>query len=541
MSHWWLSALIAALPLLLLITLLLGVGIKAHKAALLALGLAACVAIIVFGMPAHLAGLAIVHGAFYGLFPIFWIIFPVIFLYELTVLAGRFALLQNCLTHVTRDGRLQLLLIAFSFGAFFEGAAGFGAPVAVCATLLIGAGFEPIEAAAFALLANTAPVAFGALGTPVIALHGVTGIDTLVLTRLVALLLTPFCIIVPCWLICIFAGFRGMLQVWPAVLVSGVLFGFTQLAIARFHGPWLVDIVSSMVSISALLLLFRIWKPRRLMGPQREEIVVAVDDACKPARQDVVRAILPWAILTAFVAIWGTPFFVHFVDRFRAVPIHIRGLDHAILRMPPVVAAPTAEPAVFNFNWLSATGTGTLIAAFLGALVMGLKPREIFRVLLFTLHKTRFTAITIATLMALGYLSRACGLDAVLGLAFARTGFLYPFFGTLIGWIGTAATGSDTSSNVLFGSLQRVTAHQLGISAPVMAAANSGGGVMGKMIAPQSVVVASTATGTYGRESSIMRLVAIHSIALACLVGLLVMLAVRVPALSRLLAQWAPG
>jgi lactate permease len=254
-----------------------------------------------------------------------------------------------------------------------------------------------------------------------------------------------------------------------------------------------------------------------------------------------MRAIVPWAILTAFVAVWGTPFFVHFVDRFTAVSIHIHGLDRAILRMPPVVSAPTAEPAVFNFNWLSATGTGTLIAAFLAALVMGLNQRDIFAVLRFTLHKTRFTIITIATLMALGYLSRACGLDAVLGMAFARTGFLYPFFGTLIGWIGTAATGSDTSSNVLFGSLQRVTAHQLGISAPVMAAANSGGGVMGKMIAPQSVVVASTATGTYGRESSIMRLVAIHSIALACLVGLLVMLAVRVPAFSHLLAHWAPS
>jgi lactate permease len=536
-GHWWLSALAAALPLILLLTLLLAAGIKAHKAAIVALATSLCVVIAIFHMPVHLAALAIVHGACYGLFPIFWIIFPVIFLYELTVRAGRFALLQNCLTQVTQDGRLQLLLIAFAFGAFFEGAAGFGAPVAVCGTLLVGAGFAPIQAAAFALLANTAPVAFGALGTPVIALHGVTGIDTFELTRLVSLLLTPFCILVPCWLICVFAGFRAMLEVWPAVLVSGFLFGFTQLAIACFHGPWLVDIVSSIVTIAFLLLLFRFWRPRRILGPQLEDLTNASDHTCRPPRHDVLQAALPWAILTVFIALWGTPFFVRFVDQFSAVSIHVPGLDRAILRMPPVALVPTAEPAVFRFNWLSATGTGTLFAALLAAALMGLKPREIFSTLLQTLHKTRFTVITIASLMALGFLTRACGLDAVLGMAFARTGFFYPLFGTLIGWIGTAATGSDTSSNVLFGSLQKITAQQLGISSALMAAANSGGGVMGKMIAPQSVVVASTATGIYGREGSIMRLVIAHSVALACLVGLIVLLMIRVPALSRLLSR----
>jgi lactate permease len=536
-GHWWLSAILAALPLVLLLTLLLAFGVKAHKAALLALAAAIVVAVGLFHMPAKLGGLAILSGAAYGLFPIFWIIFPVIFMYELTVKAGRFALLQQCLTHVSQDGRLQLLLIAFAFGAFFEGAAGFGTPVAVCGTLLMGAGFAPIEAAAYALLANTAPVAFGALGTPVVALSGVTNIDLGLLSRIISALLTPFCIIVPFWLIASFAGFGAMLEIWPAVLLSGVLFGFSQLAIATFHGPWLVDIGASILTIVALLALFRVWKPRRILGPQLNDLTNVKDNACKPRGEDVMKAILPWAILTAFVALWGAPFFVKLLDSFTLINIHIPGLDKVVYRMPPVAPVPTAEAAVFKFNWLSATGTGTFIAAILSGFLMGLKPKEIWSTLLFTIHKTRFTMITIASLMGLGFLTRYCGLDAVLGLACARTGSLYPFFGTLIGWLGTAATGSDTSSNVLFGSLQKVTAQQLGISAALMAAANSGGGVMGKMIAPQSVVVASTATGTYGREGSILRKVIWHSIALACLVGITVSLSLHVPAITNFILR----
>jgi lactate permease len=534
LGHWWLSAAMAALPLVLLMTLLLVAGVKAHKAALLTLATALMIAIVLFHMPVRLAVPAVAYGACYGLFPVFWIIFPVIFLYELTVRSGRFALLQQCLMQVTQDSRLQLLLIAFAFGAFFEGAAGFGTPVAVCGTLLMGAGFPPIEAAAYALLANTAPVAFGALGTPVIALSGVTGLDQFLLTRLVSSLLTPFCILVPLWLICAFAGFRAMLEVWPAVLVSGVVFGLTQLAVATFHGPWLVDIAASLVTILAILLLFRFWSPRRILTPSLEDRTGVTHDICRPSTPEILRALLPWAILTGFVALWGAPFFVRLLDSFALISIHIPGLDLAVLRMPPIVSTPTAEPAVFRFNWLSATGTGTMIAALLSGILMGLNPRQILKTLLFTLHKTRFTIITIASLMALGFLTRYCGLDATLGLALARTGVLYPFFGTMIGWLGTAATGSDTSSNVLFGSLQKLTAQQLGLSAALMAAANSGGGVMGKMIAPQSVVVASSATGVYGSEGKILRLVAVHSVALACLVGIWVMLIFHVPALNRL-------
>jgi len=501
----------------------------------MSLATALAIAIFVFHMPAHLAALATTYGAGYGLFPIFWIIFPVIFMYQLTVRAGRFSILQQCLTDVTEDSRLQLLLIAFCFGAFFEGAAGFGTPVAVCGTILLGLGFTPLQAAGLALLANTAPVAFGGLGIPIVALHGVTGLDTMILARVVSTLLTPFCILVPFWLIWAFAGFSAMLEVWPAILVAGVSFGFTQLAVARLHGPWLVDISASVVSIAALVLFLRVWKPKRILNAKCED-VTNLPRAVNVGRAGIVlRAGLPWIILTCVVTLWGTPSFSSWIDGISTLRFHISGLDQVVFRMPPAVPRPTAEPAIFVFNWLSATGTGIFLAAMIAAVAMGLRSRQIATTFVTTVVSIRFTMITIAALMGLGFITRFCGLDATLGLAFARTGVLYPFFGTLIGWLGTASTGSDTSSNVLFGSLQKLTAQQLGISPYIMASANSGGGVMGKMVAPQNVVVASTATGIYGKEGSILRFVFFHSLALACLMGLLVSLFIYFPALTRFL------
>jgi lactate permease len=533
--HWWLSTFWAALPLLVLLIALIGFRLKAHLSALIGLVVALAIALTIFHMPIHLAVLASAFGAGYGIFPIFWIVFPVIFMYELTVRSGRFGLLQECLVGVTEDSRLQLLLIAFIFGAFFEGAAGFGTPVAVCGTILIGLGFPPLQAAGLALLANTAPVAFGALGTPVIALHGVTGLDTLLLTRVIAALLTPFCIIVPFWLIWAFAGFKSMIQVWPAILIAGLTFGLTQLLIAMLHGPWLVDISAAIISLIVFVLFLRIWKPKRILNAARQDVTHLPRSLNRNHAKVVVRAAAPWAILTLFVALWGTPRFTAWIDALSTLRLPIHGLNHVIFRTPPVVPVPTAEAAVFTLNWLSATGSGIFIAAIIAALVMGLRPGSIARVFVQTVVSTRFTLITIAALMSLGYITRFCGLDATLGLAFARTGFLYPFFGTLIGWLGTASTGSDTSSNVLFGSLQKFTAQQLGISPYIMASANSGGGVMGKMVAPQSVVVASTATGTYGSEGSILRFVFIHSVALACLMGLLVLLLVHCPSIIKVI------
>ncbi len=533
--HWLISTFWAALPLAVLLVAMIGLRLKGHISALVALAVALVIAVAVFHMPAHLAATSTVLGACYGLFPIFWIVFPVIFMYQLTVRAGRFGLLQECLVGVTQDSRLQLLLIAFIFGAFFEGASGFGTPVAVCGTILLGLGFQPLEAAGLALLANTAPVAFGALGTPTIALHGVTGLDTLVLTRVIATLLTPFCILVPLWLIWAFAGFKAMLEVWPAILVSGVTFGLTQLLMARLHGPWLVDISAAVVSLVIFVLFLRVWKPKRILDAQRRDITGESGILKKNHSAVVTRAAVPWLILTLFVTIWGAPRFTALIDGITSVRFPIPGLDGVILRVPPVVPHPLAEAAVFTLNWLSATGSGIFVAAIVAALVMGLRPRAIRQVFWETIISTRFTMITIVALMALAFVTRYSGLDGTLGLAFARTGAFYSFFGTLIGWLGTASTGSDTSANVLFGSLQKFTALQLGISPYIMVSANAGGGVMGKMVAPQSVVVASTATGIYGGEGSILRFVFIHSFILACLMGILVSVFVYFPSLAKLL------
>src|SRR6202789_1541741 len=533
--HWWLSTFWAALPLVVLLAAMIGFRLKGHISAPIALALALVITVGIFHMPVHLAVLSTILGASYGLFPIFWIVFPVIFMYQLTVRTGRFGLLQECLVGVTEDSRLQLLLIAFIFGAFFEGADGFGTPVAVCGPIRLGLGFLPLGAAGLALLANTAPVAFGAMGTPVIALHGVTGLDTLVLTRVVATLLTPFCILVPFWLIWAFAGFKAMREVWPAILVSGVTFGLTQLLVARLHGPWLVDITAGVISLGAFVLFLRVWKPKRILNARREDITHLPRSLKRNHASVVGRAAVPWIILTVFVTIWGTPTFALWIDRFTTLRLHVEGLDQVVYRVPPVVPHPAAEAAVFTFNWLSATGTGIFVAAIIAALVMGLRFRAIVQVFWHTVVATRFTMITIAALMGLASVTRYCGLDATLGLAFARTGIFYPFFGTLIGWLGTASTGSDTSSNVLFGSLQKFTAQQLRISPFIMASANSGGGVMGKMVAPQSVVVASTATGIYGSEGTILRFVFIHSFILACLMGVLVSLLVYFPLLTKVL------
>jgi len=512
-----------------------GLRLKGHVAALAGMGAALAIAIVIFRMPASMALLASGYGAAYGLFPICWIVFPVLFMYHLATRAGRFVLLQKLLLGVTSDSRLQLVLIAFSFGAFFEGVAGFGTPVAVCGTLLIALGFQPLEAASLALLANTAPVAFGALGIPIVALHGVTALDTLLLGRVIARMIAPFCFIVPFWLIWAFAGFGAMLEVWPALLVAGGAYGLSLILIATLHGPWLVDVLSSSISIIALIVLCRFWKPRRILDASRREITDPAPHTLD--RDTVIRTVLPWVIFTLTIVLWGIPSFSRWLDSIGTFHISVRGLDQMVLRTPPAVPSAAPEAAVFNLNLLSATGTGIFIAAIFAGLSMRLRMRDFIDSFVQTLIMIQYTLITVAALMALGFIARYSGMDATLGLAFARTGVFYPFFGTLIGWIGTASTGSDTSSNVLFGSLQKITAQQLGISPYLMTSANSTGGVMGKMVAPQSIVVATTATETYGSEGNILRRVFIHSVALACLVGLFVCLLTYCPALTRLVLR----
>jgi len=524
-GNWLVSALLASLPVIVLLGSLAFFRIKAHQAALLGLASAFIIVLSVFRMPLSKCLAVALYGALFGLFPIGWIILNVIFLYNLTDSRGYFNILQQSLASITRDSRLLLLLIAFSFGAFFEGAAGFGTPVAVTAAILIGLGFTPLAASGLSLLANTAPVAFGALGTPIIALAGVTGLDIFKLSAMVGRQLPLFSILVPFWLIWAFAGRKGMLEIWPAALVAGGLFAIPQFFVSNFHGPWLVDIVASVISLFGLIAFLRVWQPKRIRELSKKEVKGdGKDFPISLTRRQIFEAWLPWAILSVTVFLWGIPQVKSWLDSISSFRIPVPGVHGLIYRTPPVVASAEAEPAIYTFNWLSFTGTAIFLAALLSGIAMGVRWREASRLWLSTLKRVRFSLLTVAAMLSLGYVTRFSGLDATMGLAFARTGFLYPFFGTMLGWLGVALTGSDTSSNVLFGSLQKITANQVGISPLLMAAANSSGGVMGKMVDAQSIVVASTATKWYGHEGAILRYVFFHSLVLASLVGILVFL-----------------
>ncbi|WP_295757076.1 L-lactate permease [Undibacterium sp.] len=542
LGNIWLSALMAAIPVVVMLGCIAFAHMKAHYAAGLGLASALLVAIFGFGMPAGLAWNAAGYGAAFGLLPIGWIVLNIIFLHQLTIENGSFKVLQDSLTGITDDRRIQLLLIAFCFGAFFEGAAGFGTPVAVTAAIMIGLGFSPLAASGLCLIANTAPVAYGALGTPVIALAAVTGIDLMQLSGMIGRQLPLFSLLVPFWLIWAFAGFRGMLQIWPAILVAGLSFAVPQYLVSNFHGPWLVDVVAAIVSMVSLILFLKVWQPKKiwtstslkgreaesgsadLSGAQSHQSDAGATMFQKHDRRALVMAWMPWVILTALVFIWGVPEFKKWVDGISVFKIPFTGLHNLVEKVAPVVAKPHKEAAIYTLNWLSATGTGIFIASILAGLLMKYRLLDLFRIYFRTIWLVRYSLLTIVLMLALGYLTRFSGTDASLGLVFAHTGMMYPIFGTLLGWLGVALTGSDTAANVLFGGLQKTTAEQLGLSPVLMAAANSSGGVMGKMIDAQSIVVASTATRWYGHESEILRFVFFHSLALALLVGLFVFL-----------------
>jgi lactate permease len=527
MASAWLSTLLAAVPLLVLLGGLAVFRLRAPVAALAGLVAALLIAVWVFGMPPVHALAAAGFGAAYGLLPIGWIVLNVIFMYQLTLERGQFDVLRNSIAGIVEDSRLQLLLVAFCFGAFFEGAAGFGTPVAVTGAMLIGLGFSPLQAAGLSLIANTAPVAFGALGTPLVTLAGITDLPLADLSSVVGRIMTPFAILVPFWLLVAYCGWRRTMEVWPAVLVTGVVFAITQLLVSNLHGPWLTAIGASLASIATLVLFLKVWKPRTLMRVNDSTAVAAGAPALSGAQ--VRKAWMPWIILMVMVFVWGLPTVKAALDGLYRLQIPFPGLDHLVQRVPPVVAAPTVEAAVYNFNLLSATGTAILLSAVLAGFALGARPLQIVATYFRSLKLVTPSLLTIAAMLALGYLTRYAGVDATLGLAFAATGVLYPFFGTYLGWLGVAVTGSDTASNVLFGGLQKVTSEQLGLSPVLMAGANSAGGVMGKMIDAQSIVVASTATRWFGHEGTILRYVFFHSLVLAGLVGLVVMLLAYVP------------
>jgi lactate permease len=528
-----LSTLVAAIPVATLLVLIASGKVKAHIAASIALGVAILIAVYAFTMPAGMAIRAGILGLAVGFFPIGWIVLNVIFLYRLTVEKGVFATLQQTIGGVTADRRLQLLLIAFAFGAFFEGASGFGTPVAVTGAILIGLGFSPLAASGLSLIANTAPVAFGALGAPIAGLASVTGIDPYLLGAMVGRQLPFFSLIVPFWLIWVFAGWKGMKEIWPAILVTGVSFAIPQFLISNFVNPWIVDIGASLISMACLIGFLKIWKPKTVWtSPKlrtRDDSAAtapapATTPKAKATNAQVWRALTPWIIVCVILLVWGTDLFKGIVNPVTTWTYQVPNLHGLINKVPPVVAKPTPEAAAFPFTWLSYTGSGMLIAAIISGFVMGFSPGQLVRSYGSTIKVCAYSLVTISAMLAIGTLTRLSGIDATLGLAFAGAGVLYPFFGTLLGWLGVALTGSDTASNILFGNLQKITSEQLGLSPILMSAANSSGGVMGKMIDAQSIVVASTATNWFGHEGMILRFVFPHSIALACLVGILVML-----------------
>lgn len=552
----WLSTLLAALPIVLLLGLLATGRVSAHAAAFI--GLASAVLAAIFGFtPPELAsgdgsrldwGLTVLaaagHGAAFGLFPIGWIVLSAIFLYTLTVETGQFEIVKRSVMALSGDRRVQALLIAFCFGAFIEGAAGFGTPVAISAALLMGAGFKPVQAAGLALIANTSPVAFGALGTPISTLARVTlpaGVELadweLRLSQMAGRQLPFFSLIVPVWLVATMGGWRAVRGVGPALLVAGGSFAAVQFAVANYLGPALVDVAGGLISLVALALFLRFWQPAA-----DPEFAGAVTTHETPLQgQAVLRAWVPWLLLSLFVFLAGVPAVKQALNRVSAPTMTVPLLHERIERSPPVARPPEPgklperEKAEFSFNWLSATGTAIFAAAVLSAAWLGIGPGRFLRLFGATLVRMRWPLVTIACMLALAFVTRYSGMDATLGLAFTKTGAIYPFFAALLGWLGVALTGSDTSSNALFGSLQKITAERLveggvltGVTAEqavvLLATANSTGGVMGKMIDAQSIVVSAAATQQPGQEGPILRFVFLHSVILAALMGLLVLL-----------------
>src|SRR5712664_2667646 len=544
-GRWWLSTLVATLPILVLFGLLVGLKLKPHWCAAAGALTAATVATIFFGMPPILAAISFGYGVAFGVLKIAWIVLAAVYLYDISVETGQFEIMKESVAGITPDRRLQVLLVAFCFGAFIEGAAGFGAPVAIAGAFMIGLGFRPFQAAALNLIANTAPVAWGSIGTPVHTLAAVTALPESDLNAMIGRILPITAVIVPFWLVRAMVSWSETLEVLPAILVVGGSFAATQWFWANHMDSNLVDIAAGVVSLVATMLFLRVWQPKRIWRFEDER----QEDAAKVARNEVAKhytggqtakAWLPFAILSVMVLAWGLPTVKLAMNQATTPAFKVimpdgkprpgaagwvwPYLHNKVFRTAPVVQKPAAEGARFDFNWLTATGTGCFLAAILAGLLLGLGPGKLLQMFGRTLVRLRFAIVAMTCMLGLGYVTRYSGMDAVLGLAFTRTGWFFPFFGTFIGWLGVALTGSDTSSNALFGGLQKITAQQLNLSPILMCATNSAGGVMGKMIDAQSICIATAATNQVGNEGSIFRFVFWHSVALAAIVGIIVMM-----------------
>jgi lactate permease len=508
-----LSALAASLPIAVLLWALVIRGVKGHVAGALTVTLALVVAVGVYRMPPHLALMAAVHGALYGLFPISWIVIAAVFLYQITVRTGQFDVIKQSVVSLTDDRRIQALLIAFCFGAFLEGAAGFGAPVAISAGMLVGLGFPALEAAGLCLIANTAPVAFGSIGIPIIVASQVTGIDAFALSQMVGRQLPLLSLIVPAYLVVLMDGWRGLRAVWPAVAVCGGVFAATQFLTSNLLGPMLPDILSSIASIAALVALLAVWRPEPPPG-ERGGVRPRAPRTLTSAA--LFKAWAPFLLLTVMVSTWGVRPVQILLDRL-SLRLPVPWLHNALIN--PDTGARIA--AMYRVNWLAAAGTAVVIAALFSALLLRMRPREVAAAAGATLTQLKWPIATIASFLAFAYVGSASGMTTTLGRTLASTGSFFPFFSPILGWLGVFITGSDTSANALFGTLQQVSATQLGLSPVLTVAANSSGGVTGKMISPQSIAVACAAAGMVGHESTLLRFTLKHSIAMVLVIAVL--------------------
>ena len=531
-SNTVLSTAVAALPIILLLLMIASNKIKTYWAAAIALVLTGLVAVFAFHMPADMAVKSAALGAVDGFCKIGWIILNVLFLYRLTVEKGLFAVFQHSLGRITNDRRLQILLICFCFGAFFEGAAGFGTPVAVCAAMMMGLGFSPLTSAAMALFANTATVAFGAIGAPIIGLSASSGIDTMTLGKAIGIQSLPFTLLMPLFMLWVFCGWKKTLAVWPAIVVAAVSFAIPQFIFSYYISPFIVDVAAGGISLACFVGFMRVWKPAEIMtdptaryaDDSHSDMKPTPPLAALPTGQQVFSAWLPWIILCVVLAFWASDYWKHLASLIYSPKFPIPGLDKMILAVPPVVRVAAPQAGVFSFTLLAYSGTGVLLSGLIAGTIMGFSPMALVTRWFKTIYAVRYALITITLMLSLATLTGSSGLQGTLGLAFAATGVLFPFFSAVLGWLGVAATGSDTSANVLFGGLQVVAANKAGFNPVLMAAANSTGGCMGKIIAISSLVIAVAATGWTGSEGKILRFVFPYAVFWGVLVGIMVML-----------------
>ena len=519
LGHWWLSTLVAALPIIVLFGMLAGLKVKPHWCAIAGASTAVAVAIVFFKMPPALAAISFGYGVAFGALKIAWIVLAAVYLYDISVETGQFEIMKESVAGITPDRRLQVLLVAFCFGALIEGAAGFGAPVAIAGAFMIGLGFKPFHAAALNLIANTAPVAWGAIGTPVHTLAAVTALPESDLNAMIGRILPILALLLPFWLVCTMTNWASTLEVWPGLLICGGVAAAIQFYWSNFQDSALVDIVGGMTTLVALALFFRIWKPKTVWRYLHEP--AAKDTPHSHSGFEILHAWSPFLLMAALVIVWGMPVVKKILDP-TTLSIPVPGLHMQVVRVPPVVDKVEYQEAKFDLAWLSSVGTATFLAGLLSGPILGMSLRRTLEIFFRTCYRMRFSMAAILAMLGLGFVTRYSGMDAVMGLAMTHTGRLYPFFGTLLGWLGVALTGTDAGSNALFGSLQVITANRLGLSPVLMAAANSAGGVMGKMISAESIIVACAAVGEEGKEGDLFRAVLPHSIVLAALVGLIV-------------------